>query len=52
MQRDAAARREFARINRRGTIPTFDIDGQVVIGFSPTRVRAAIDAAARRRARR
>jgi len=37
------------KLNPVCSIPTIDIDGQVIIGYGPTQMRAAIDNAARRR---
>lgn len=47
--RDRQAQAELRRLNPRGTIPTFVIDGEVVIGFSDRRLRVAIEQATRER---
>ena len=39
------------RHNPRGTIPTFLIDDEVVVGFSPAAIQRAIDRAAAKRLR-
>lgn len=46
----AAAKLELSAINPKGTIPTFNIEGQILVGFSEDAVRAAITKAARRHA--
>ncbi|HVZ36110.1 MAG TPA: glutaredoxin family protein [Polyangiaceae bacterium] len=43
--REAAAR--YRKLNPRHTIPTIDIDGQVLIGFNPELIQAVIDRTAR-----
>ena len=43
------ARRALRALNPRGSIPTFDIDGEVLVGFGPNRVQAARRNAAKRR---
>lgn len=49
-ERDVESSRAYAAelraINARGSIPTFDIDGEVAIGFEPSRVLAMRDRAA------
>ena len=51
-ERDVERSREYGRamhaINPRGSVPTFDVDGEVLIGFSETNVLAAMDRAAQR----
>lgn len=42
VEKNAAARRDFRRINTRGTIPTLEANGEVVIGFNADAYRAAI----------
>ena len=44
---DARARRDY--LNPRGTVPTFEIDGRVMVGFSPGYMRRAILTSAKRR---
>lgn len=46
-----AFRDTLRRLNPRGSIPTFAIDDEVLVGFSPSALQAAIDTAARRRLR-
>lgn len=46
----AAADLELRAINPKRTIPTFNIEGTVLVGFSPRDIRAAIAQAARRHA--
>lgn len=43
------ASRRHREINPRGTVPTFDIDGQVLIGFNQARFEDALSRAARSR---
>ena len=51
VQRDEAAKSTLRRLNPRRSVPTFDIDGAVVVGFSARRIETALDRAARKRAR-
>ncbi len=44
----ADAMGQLAVLNPRRTLPTFDIDGDVVIGFDSTRLASTIEVAARR----
>jgi len=44
-----ASAAELRARNPRGSIPTFDIDGQILVGFSPGAITRAIDRAAARR---
>lgn len=46
---DPAASARLGLLNPRRTIPTMDIDGRVLVGFSPEGLEAAISEAARRR---
>ena len=39
---------QLAALNPRRTLPTFDIDGDVLVGFDPARLESAITAAAAR----
>lgn len=48
VQRNKRASRQLRRLNPRGTIPTFKIGRQVLVGFSPRQVRRAILRAANR----
>jgi glutaredoxin len=41
--------REMARINPRGSVPTIDLDGDVMIGFSETKMASMLERAAQRR---
>jgi glutaredoxin len=38
------------RLNPRGSIPTIDVDGEVMVGFSPEHIEAMLERAARKRA--
>jgi len=49
---DSAAKARQRTLNPRGSIPTVDIEGQVLVGFNPQRIEAAIDRAARARLQR
>lgn len=46
---DPQARAEYQRLNPRRSVPTIKIGDEVVIGFSPTAVERALDAAAKSR---
>ncbi len=48
VEADARAARRLRSLNPRGSVPTFDIDGETHIGFSPRSFRIWIDEAARR----
>ncbi|MFO0695722.1 MAG: glutaredoxin family protein [Polyangiales bacterium] len=48
---DRAASARLGLLNPRRTIPTMDIDGRVLVGFSPEGLEAAISEAAARRVR-
>jgi glutaredoxin len=52
IENDSAAKARQRALNPRGTIPTLDIEGQVLIGFDPKRIEAALDRAARARLQR
>ena len=39
---------QLSMLNPRRTLPTFDVDGQVLVGFDQTALTSAIDGAARR----
>lgn len=51
VEHDASARREHRRLNPRGSVPTFDADGEVVQGFSPEGYQAALQRSAGRQGR-
>jgi glutaredoxin len=44
--------RAMRQLNPRGSIPTFDVEGDVMVGFSASDLLAAMQRAARRRAAR
>jgi hypothetical protein len=46
------ARCELRRLNPRGSVPAFDIDGAVLVAFSPGAVKAAVRRAAEARVAR
>lgn len=48
VEEDERAERRLLALNPRGSVPTFDIDGETRIGFSPRNLESAIDGAARR----
>jgi glutaredoxin len=52
VDKDPAAEARQRVLNPRGSIPTVEIEGQVLVGFNPQRLEAAIDRAARARLRR
>jgi glutaredoxin len=51
-ERDVERSREYGRamhaINPRGSVPTFDVGGEVLVGFSEANVLSAVDRAAQR----
>lgn len=49
---DRSAQQRLRQLNPRGSIPTFEIEGQVFVGFNPAGLQSAIDRAARERAKR
>lgn len=49
VDRHPGAREQLIALNPRRTLPTFDVAGDVLIGFDPSRLGAAIEGAARRR---
>jgi glutaredoxin len=51
IDRDPAARERARKLNPRGSVPTIDVDGSVMIGFSARTLESKIDASARQRAR-
>jgi glutaredoxin len=48
VEANAAARAEHRRLNPAGGVPTFDIGGEVLVGFSDRGFERALDAAAAR----
>lgn len=48
VDRRPGARDQLAALNPRRTLPTFDIDGDVLVGFDPARLETAITSAAAR----
>lgn len=48
VDRRPGARDQLAALNPRRTLPTFDIDGDVLVGFDPSRLGTAISSAAAR----
>jgi glutaredoxin len=48
VDRRPGARDQLAALNPRRTLPTFDIDGDVLVGFDPGRLETAITTAAAR----
>ena len=46
---DPAAAAVVAAVSDPGTVPTFDIDGQLVVGFDPTLLRYVLRVAVERR---
>jgi len=53
VERDVGAneayRARLRELNPKRSLPTFDVDGEVVVGFSPSSLDRAIVAAAERR---
>ncbi len=49
VEANRGARRTQKRLNPRGSIPTFDIDGEVRVGFSASRLKGILRRQARRR---
>jgi len=49
VEHDSRAKLRQKSLNPRGSVPTIDIEGQVLVGFNPTKIERAIDHAARRR---
>jgi glutaredoxin len=52
VEASVAYSRELRSLNPRGSIPTFDVEGQVLVGFSDSALVRAMEQAARRRAER
>jgi len=48
IERDPAARAKCRALNPRGSVPTIDIEGTVLVGFSPRKIERAIAGAAQR----
>lgn len=46
IERDPRAAVYFVAVNPRGSVPTFEIDGRILIGFDPDQLSAAISEAA------
>lgn len=46
IERDPQAAVFFVAVNPRGSVPTFDVGGRIVVGFDPDQLRAAIAEAA------
>ena len=42
IEKDAVNRRALIALNPRGSVPTIDVDGRVLVGFSERQVGAAI----------
>lgn len=51
VDRQASAQAQLSMLNPHRTLPTFDIDGQVLVGFDQVALTSAIDGAARRHPR-
>lgn len=49
IEQDPANRRAMTAINPRGSVPTIDVDGQVLVGFNERQVGEAITRSVRRR---
>ena len=49
VERDPRAAVFFVAVNPRGSVPTFYVGGEIVIGFDPDQLREAIVSAARER---
>lgn len=50
VETSSSARRKFRKLNPRGGVPTFEVDGQVLVGFSSRGIEQARERAAHRRA--
>ena len=48
IEADDAARRRLLRLNPSGTVPTFQVEGQTIVGFDPWILQEAVDEAAGR----
>jgi glutaredoxin len=51
IDKDARARARYRKLNPRGSLPTIEVDGQVLAGFDPERLERALDRAGRARIR-
>jgi glutaredoxin len=49
VENDPRAKARQRLLNPRGNIPTIDIEGQVLVGFNPSKIERAIEYAARQR---
>jgi glutaredoxin len=49
VERDEKAATLLHMLNPRGSVPMFDVDGQIVVGFEPSTLREALYRAAQRR---
>ena len=49
IERDAVAAARAAQLNPRGSVPTIEIDDEVLIGFTPNLLESRLDRAAQRR---
>jgi glutaredoxin len=52
VEHDRNAKLRQRQLNPRGSVPTVDIEGQVLVGFSPESIEAALNRAARARLQR
>lgn len=52
VEESAAYRARARTLNPRGSVPTFDIDGMALVGFTPASLERALDRAAEARAQR
>jgi glutaredoxin len=50
IEESESARSIMRRLNPRGSVPTIDVDGEVLVGFGPSHIERALDRAARKRA--
>jgi hypothetical protein len=49
LDKDPSGRSTFQRLNPRGSLPTFDIDGHVLVGWQPAQFRKLVKTAAAER---
>jgi len=52
VEESESAHRAQLALNPRGTIPTIDVDGEVIVGFGPEHMENVLRRAAQRRAQR
>jgi len=52
IDKDPRARAKLRKLNPKGSLPTLEVDGQVLPGFDATRLESALDRAAHSRIRR